>query len=423
MTVPTVPLKQFCAWRARRAGLRHCQVQRDPGRDLRSTLAISGWMLAPGSSAPYLSLRIRSSGCTREVTDRAVIEDREIVLTTSVRSERHLVPREQALMSIAAKGRRIDTRIRQIGKVVPISRGEVETLAMAISERLHEGPATLADLEEELPTGMLRSFGTEGRRAGVSGVLPVALEYLEEEGRVLLLESGQRLDDGDRVYALTEQVIPGSESAAPDQLDVLPDVLAVYLRSFGPARFEDFVWWAGTTLNRTRTAAASLEVPPVGLCVEGLEGELAVFPDDLEDLLASEVPEEPDVVLLPNRDPFYLGRKVLNAEFLDVDSPEMVLARFRGKPVAGRVLPTILVNGRINGIWEWDPTRQEIQWALLPVADGPMQTDVALEAAIQRQAEWTADIVVRELDATIVLDLQEQGTHWAYGVEEIRSFW
>jgi hypothetical protein len=426
MTVPTVPLEVFSAWRARRTGLvgEAAGTQDETGSvSVEDTVARAGWLLAPGSTAPYLSLRIRNPACTREVVDRTVLAERRLVRVTGVRGEPFLVPRDVVLTAVAAKGRRIDARIRQIGKVVSISRGEVETLAMAIAEFLGEGPATLKELEEGLPAGMLRSFGTERRRAGVSGVLPVALEYLEEEGRVLHLDTGKRLDDGKRVYSLIEKALPEVEGPAPDQLEVLPQAFELYLRSYGPARLEDFVWWAGTTLNRTRTAIESLETAPVEVEVEELAGPLAIFPDDLESLLAYEPSDEPDVALIPNRDPFYLGRKVLNREFIDSDSPDRVLARFRGKSVAARVVPTVLVNGRIAGIWEWDAKKKSIDWALFESSDADATPPPGTEAAIEREAEWLTAFILKELDGRIVLDPLERGTHWAYGVEELRSFW
>ncbi|MBN2492098.1 MAG: winged helix DNA-binding domain-containing protein [Planctomycetes bacterium] len=424
MTVPTIPLSTFCAWRARRAGLGQAAATPPPEpRGIEAVLATAGWLLAPGSTAPYLSLRLRSAACSREAVSQAVLRDRSLVRVTSVRGEPHFVPHRQVMVAIAAKGRRIDARIRQINKVVSISRGEVETLGMAILELLGEGPATIKKIEEGLPGGMLRSFGTEGRRAGVPGVLPVALEHLEEEGRVLHLDSGKRLDDGKRVYLLTEMALPECTGCAPDQLQVLPDVLHTYLESFGPARVEDFVWWAGTTLNRASAAAEALQPPPVVIRVEGLDGDRLALPEDLESLARFEGSAPPEVALLPNRDPFYLGRKALNREFLDFEAPERVLARFRGKPVAARVLPTVVVNGRIVGVWEWRSRTREIQWALFDSASTAAWPAATLAAAIRREADWLTAFIREELDGKIVMDPRERGMHWAYGIDEIRSFW
>lgn len=381
-------------------------------------------MLASGSTAPYLSLRARCGDCDRASVDQAVLRDRSVVRVRGVRGEPLFVPRAQAMIAVAAKGRRIDARIRKIAKVVPISRGEVETLAMMVAEFLAAGPATEADMEEGLPAGMLRNFGTEGRRAGVPGVLPVALEYLEEEGRVLFLDEGDRLDSEVRRYWLTEKALPDVTSPAPDQLEVLPQALEFYLRSFGPARLEDFVWWAGTTLNRTRAAAEALDASPVTVAVEGLEGERAILPDELESLLAFAVPDDaPDVALIPNRDPYYAGRKTLTREFVDFDGPERVLARFRGKPVAARVLPTVIVNGQVVGIWEWQAAEKRVVWAEFPPVEGGSPLASGVCEAVDREAAWLAEHVCEDLGGEIVLDHAERGMHWAYEVEEIRTFW
>ena len=423
MTVPTIPLETFCAWRARRSGLNGSSSDLEAAPSVEETVERSGWILAPGSSAPYLALRVRNPACTREQVDRAIFKDRMLVRVTGVRGEPFLVPRSHAMMAVAAKGRRIDARIRQIGKVVSISRGEVETVAMAASEFLSEGQATLLELEEGLPTGMLRSFGTEGRRAGVSGILPVAMEYLEEEGRVLLLATGDRIDAGEQTYCLTVMALPEVTDAAPDQLEVLPQVLEIYLKSFGPARFEDFVWWAGTTLNRARSAASALESPPEEVCIEGLEAGYIAMPEDLETLLTFEPSEEPRVALTPNRDPFYLGRKILTREFLDIDTPEKVLARFRGKPSPARVLPSVISGGRSAGIWEWNSEKGEVLWAGIESEDSVAVSSAVLIQAIEKEAAWLAAFIRDELDGEIVLDLREQGPYWAYGIDEIKSFW
>ncbi len=419
MSLPTIPLETFCAWRATRARLDRW------GDDvaLVDVLRASGWLLAPGSSAPYLSLRGRSAAGTRAAVDQAVLKDRSIVRVTGVRGEAFYVPADEAVLAVAAKGRRIDARIRQINKVVPISRGEIETLGMAIAEFLDEGPATVKQLEEGLPGGMLRSFGTDGRRAGVSGVLPVAMDYMEEEGKALLLDEGDRIDADECRYYAAHRVVEGFADPLPDQLDVLPEALRVYLRSFGPARFEDFVWWAGTTLNRSKTAAKTLASDTgelVSFEVESLEGTFVALPDDFDALQAFER-GEPVVALLPNRDAFYLGRKFLNREFIDVENHEQFLARFRGKAMAARVLPSVVVDGRLVGIWEWNPDDGAIRWTPIE-GEGADPTAIPrdrVDAAVADLAAYMRD----ELGGTFVLDLRDHGQHWAYGIDEIRSFW
>lgn len=419
MSLPTIPLDTFCAWRARRARL-------DGWRDdasLDDAIRASGWLLAPGSSSPYLSLRGRSAQCTRAAVDEAILKDRSVVRVTGVRGEPFYVPADEAVLAVAAKGRRIDARIRQINKVVPISRGEIETLGMAIGEFLDEGPATVKQLEEGLPGGMLRSFGTDGRRAGVSGVLPVAMDYMEEEGKALLLDEGDRIDAENRRYYAAHRVVDAFAEPLPDQLDVLPDALRVYLRSFGPARFEDFVWWAGTTLNRTKTAAKSLASDTGALAefeVESLEGTFVALPEDFETLQAFS-PGDPVVALLPNRDAFYLGRKVLNREFIDIENHEQLLARFRGKAVAARVLPSVVVDGRLVGIWEFNADDGAIRWTAIEGegADPAAIPHERVDAAVAELSGFLRD----DLGGEFVLDPRDHGQHWAYGIDEIRTFW
>ena len=60
----------------------------------------------------------------RAAVDEAVLRARSVVRVTGVRGEPFYVPADEARLAVASKSRRIDARIRQINKVVPISRGD-----------------------------------------------------------------------------------------------------------------------------------------------------------------------------------------------------------------------------------------------------------------------------------------------------------
>ena len=108
MTHPSVPLDVFRAWRGRRARLTGGADRASSSGDDQSIPQLvqdTGWMLAAGSTAPYLSLRARCGGCDRASVDQAVLRDRSVVRVRGVRGEPLFVPRAQAMIAVAAKGR------------------------------------------------------------------------------------------------------------------------------------------------------------------------------------------------------------------------------------------------------------------------------------------------------------------------------
>ena len=93
-------------------------------------------------------------------------------------------------------------------------------------------------------------------------------------------------------------VVDGDEAAAA------ADLVARYLRVFGPATLTDVVWWTGWTKTRTRAALAALDVVEADLGQDADEPGL-VLADDLDPV--GEV--EPWAALWPALDPTPMGWK------------------------------------------------------------------------------------------------------------------
>jgi hypothetical protein len=130
------------------------------------------------------------------------------------------------------------------------------------------------------------------------------------------------------------------------RLDSVPEDEAVvelvrrYLSAFGPVTENDIAWWTGLNKGDVRAALRELEMET------SIEDGMVMFRAD-HGLLKAMRAGERAVNLLPSLDPYIMGYKD-RARFLDKEHYGFVFDR------SGNATSTIVVDGRIAGVWDLD---------------------------------------------------------------------
>jgi len=133
-----------------------------------------------------------------------------------------------------------------------------------------------------------------------------------------------------------------------DSHEATKELLRRYLSVYGPASREDFARWFGMTPPEAGRLLPALgdEIGPVA--VEGWKGwkgwALKKDVEQIENLQTAS-----SVRLVPSFDPFVVARS--HASIYAV--PNYKVNRERIYRVAAWVTPVVLVDGRIEGIWEY----------------------------------------------------------------------
>ncbi len=147
-----------------------------------------------------------------------------------------------------------------------------------------------------------------------------------------------------------------------------------YLKAFGPATHKDVAAWAGYTA--------------IGRTMLGMARELSQYTgpggEALYDLPDQPLPPEETpapVRFIPELDNLVLGH---------ADRTRILPAEFRNRVLltAGRVLPTILVDGFVSGVWKWTRTRRQIILEIEPFRPWPLRVRKAVEAEASAMLKW-----------------------------------
>ena len=299
-----------------------------------------------------LAVRARSEGLSVSDVDRALSDERSLVITWLNRGTLHLVAAEdypwlQALTTpplLTGNARRLE----QEGVTPAAAERGFAAIERALAD---EGPLTRAQLRDRVAAARVP---TEGQ-ALVHLLFLAALRGVIVRGPIV----GKQ-----HAYALVRDWLDDPQPVDRDR--ALAELARRYLAGHGPADERDLAKWAGLPLRDARAG------------LEAIASELVEREDGLVDLARREPAAElPGPRLLGPHDPLLLGWR-LREPFLGSHGPLVV--------TGGIFRPFALVNGAAAATWSLAGGTVELE----PFARLPRAVTAALAA--------DAEDVVRYLD-------------------------
>jgi hypothetical protein len=271
-----------------------------------------------------LALWARSRSFTAD-RYRRLDRDRRALRLPAMRRTVFLIPAEDAATVFTAVSASSTHALRPL-KRHGISVTAYERYASRILAAAEE-PSTRRELEET---------------AGIAGEeLGTVLRGLRYEGR-LLAQAGDSLLTSPHRYVATSAVVPGG-LAAGDADDALAWLAARYLSAYGPARVEDFAWWAGVPKGRAGKAVAAHETVDVG---EGL-----LLPAADERAFTEVRRARGAVDLLPRWDAYTMGHAPEGRQRLVHPDVQSRVYTPIGVGLPGDGNPVVLVDGEAVATW------------------------------------------------------------------------
>ena len=333
---------------------------------------------ATEAASVYLSYRARSQSPDKAELDRALYQDRSLVKQLAMRRtlfvfSRDLLPAAwgSASAQVAkAEGGRLASDVMKAGLAHDGERWLQQTRAEVLST-LAEYPDGVSALElrKLLPKLTVRVNAS----AGAPGTMTQVLTCLGAQGEIVRGSNRGSWQTSQPRWTLMRHWL-GRAPEPCQPADGYRELVARWLRTFGPGSESDLVWWLGATKGIVRAALRELAAIEVSL-VGDVQGWL--LPDDLREAT------DPDrwVALLPSLDPtvmgwqartFYLGRH--REDLFDTQ---------------GNAGTTVWVDGRVVGYWSQDGAGA-VQMHLLEKVSARAKRELDSEA--KRLTEWMGDV-------------------------------
>lgn len=326
------------------------------GEPLKSPVAVAERLLAVQGQDPRgarLALRARTRGLAAADVDRALSEERSLLITWLNRGTLHLIRSEDyPLLQALTTPQLLTSNARRLSQegVPPadVERG-LKTIERALAE---EGPRTREQLREQLDSAGLRTAG----QALIHMLFLAALRGIAVRGPMV----GKQ-----HAYVLVRDWLGPQPQI--DREAGLAELARRYLAGHGPADDRDLARWAGLPLRDARAGLAAIAA------------QLEEREDGLLDLAKRPEPAPmPTAMLLGAYDPLLLGW----TSRADIIGPHQFLVTNNGL-----FRPFALVDGRAVATWRFSKGKATIE----PLQKLTKKAMKALEAEAADVERFLAD--------------------------------
>jgi hypothetical protein len=273
-----------------------------------------------------LALAARTRSLTGE-SYRRIDQHRKGLRIPAMRRTLFLVPRNHAGTVFTAV-RQSPARALRALKRHGISLEEYARIAEQVLAAARE-PTQAQDLRD--------AVDIEGQPLGT------VLRCLRHEGRLLALAGDSLMMSAHRYVATAAWAPEGLEKG--DTVEALEWLAGAYVRAYGPARVEDFSWWAGVTKRAASRALQSHRTVDVG-------GGLLLHRRD-EPAFGRVKRLRGTIELLPRWDAYTMGHAPDGRQrFVHPDVQHLVYTPV-GTGLPGDGNPVVLVDGQVAGLWSY----------------------------------------------------------------------
>lgn len=366
---------------------------KDAGAISRQIARITGdiaGLHATGSTTPFLSLLARMAGFQLDFLIDALYQDRELAKIRCVRKTIYIQPRDMLPVVFAATSAKVIAASERYMSFRGVPAGDFQTLSRKIVEMLAGTAMTAQAIKTALHADV-----------DISAVLYT----LCDQGILVRDRPVRGWQDKNHHYSLFQEAFPGVDLRSITEDEAVVALVRYYLAAFGPATETDLAWWTGLGKKKIGQALLLLRDEVRHIEMEGYRRPGLVLAKEYARFVTAGGSDGPVVNLLPWLDPYLMGYAE-RQRYLDPALRDWVFDR------SGNVTATILVDGRVDGVWDFDPIIPMVKLHYLVPVAGQIHDEIIGQA--RRLGRFMAgideDVAVGLCDEMIPLTRRTAGS-------------
>jgi len=241
-----------------------------------------------------------------------------------------MVPKENVSIAFSATKDAIQIYSEKHYKFMGVTESEYEKISKSVLALLGDNGMNASEIRKELNTEINLS--------------PV-INYMCDLGILVRGPSKAEWKSNAHVYFRMDTYLPDVNLNKYIQEESRKKLVSQYLSSFGPVTLTDISWWSGfpkTEVKKIVDSLSDLEYVNISSLAEHM-----ISKNDMKQLKNIKENNNQQINLLPCLDPYVMGYKE-RSRYLDMEYYNYIFDR------SGNVTSTIINNGKIIGIWDYE---------------------------------------------------------------------
>lgn len=233
--------------------------------------------------------------------------------------------------------------------------------------------------------------------------LSAVLQLMGDDGLVVRGRPFRSWKDRTQTYRVFREALPEVNLDRWEDDAAIRELVGRYIASYGPVTETDIAWWSGLGKTPVRAALSQLtdHVRTVRIAGDGRTYHMTA--DDLG-RMAPGNDEDAAVALLPSLDPYVMGYKERD-RFVDEKDLRRVFDR------SGNATATIVVDGRIRGVWDLATgPNPEVRYLLFAPTGRDVRTMITSRAQAVGSFMTGAEVTIGEYRSMRPLDQRTAGS-------------
>jgi hypothetical protein len=348
-----------------------------------------GGLHATSAAGPYLSLFVRAMEFEKTTLTKELSYRKTLARIRYVRNTVYILPKEFIPVAFAATtglaGMTSERYYRHLG----ITPGGYERISRKILNVLKGRGLSTREIKGKLRTAR--------------NIAPI-VNLMCDRGLLIRGIPKEGWRSTQHTYYRFEDYYPDLKLREIDQDTARKAVIKQYISSFGPVNELDVAWWTGFPKGQVKKMLEDLKEDISSVEISGLDGKFFLRTSEWEALNSLGPPSKRVIGLLPGLDTYLMGFK--NRErYLDPQQYEMIFDR------SGNATSTILVDGRIVGVWDFDEPWVKVY--LLKEMDEEALSEIYSQAADLGGFIADRKVQVKRCDSMVPLTQRTAGSFMA----------